>query len=426
MKKILFLLTVKKIIKLMGGINFIKKLLFILILLFISLSCVNAVDISSDNLTSTDNLNQSSLNDLSQEINNSNGQVNLTHDYYYQSGDGNVKISKNLTLNGGGHTIDSGNLSFIFKIDENAKYSIVLNNIIFKNCKTLFNKNHASITMINCDIIDKQGNSYINFPEVDDPLTFDDLNYEISNSNGVLNLNESYKSTSSDDNIKLFKNIILNGNGNYINGGSSEYVFELIEDTNYTIIIKDIIFENFNKIFNTLQTQITVVDCDFNDVNDDYIVSIVLRSSEDSVQGYCDAPSDEIIEKAKSIVGIYTGIDAAKKLAKWVKKNIKHETKAGFYQSPDETLKRKVGNCCSQTELFLLMCIAVGIDKECKLSFVHYGKMIFKQRHFFALVDNVCVDVDGGYDDPWAHGVNFNRNVYNITEYPLLPIARNY
>ena len=410
-----------------------KKLFLVIILLFISLSCVNAADVS-DNLTSSDNndLNPSddsalnSLDTLTREIYQNNGTFNLTKDYAYHDGDSNIVVSRDITLNGGGHSIDVGNLSFVFKIDENAQYSISLNNIIFKNCKSLCNKNQANIKINNCDIFDKSGNSYINFPEHNDPLTFEDLNDEILKSDGVVNLNESYH-YSNGEVIKLYKNITINGNGNLINAGNSQYIFELVKDSSYDIIIKDIVFENFNELFNIIDLQLTMIDCDFKDITIyNNKIFIVIRSPEDSIQGYCDAPSEKIIQKARSIVGFRTGLDAAKALANWVKKNIKHEAKAGFYQSPDQTLKRGKGNCCVQTELFLLMCIAVGVDKECKLSFVHYGNMYYKQRHFFALVDNVCVDVDGGYNDPWAHGVNYKRNVFNITNYPLLPIAKNY
>jgi len=129
---------------------------------------------------------------------------------------------------------------------------------------------------------------------------------------------------------------------------------------------------------------------------------------------------------AKMIVGKSNDIDAAKKLAKWINKNIKHEVEAGFYQSPTETLKNRKGNCCCHAELFLQMCDAIGLTKNHRLGFIHVGTMEFQHRHFFAIFDNICVDCDCIFSNPWGHGKFSGRDVYQVTMYPLLPLKKTY
>jgi hypothetical protein len=128
----------------------------------------------------------------------------------------------------------------------------------------------------------------------------------------------------------------------------------------------------------------------------------------------------KIVKKSKN------DIDAAKKLAKWINKNIKHEVEAGFYQSPSETLKNRKGNCCCHAELFLQMCDAIGLTKNHRLDFIHVGTMEFKHRHFFAIFDNICVDCDCIFSNPWGHGKFSSRDVYQETMYPLLPLKKTY
>ena len=431
------------------GLN--SKFIFILALSVIfTLSCVSATDadLNSTQYLSSQNydditqiiVNESmpdNLTKLSFEIDKSGSEMQLTKDYIYQSGDCSVNISKNFNLNGNGYTIDGGDLPYIFTVDD-AKYTIVLKNIVFKNCDSLFNTNHASITIINCDVINKQSTTMVSStdnyidsdlyaPEDSNTLTFDDLNKKIYHSDGYLNLTDNYSFATNNEFIKLYKNLILDGNGNYIDAKYSDYVFELNSNSYFNIVLKDIVFENFNKIFNTLENQITIIDCDFSDANDNLAnMMIEVLFDEDFIRGYVEEPSNKIIKQAKSIIGHSTGIDAAKKLAKWVKNKIKHEGKAGFYQSAEETLNRKKGNCCSQTMLFLLMCQAIGLDEEFELKFVHVGNLNFKQRHFFALVDNICVDVDGSFSNPWGHGGFSKRSVYIVTKFPLLPLAKEY
>ena len=150
-----------------------------------------------------------------------------------------------------------------------------------------------------------------------------------------------------------------------------------------------------------------------------------LNNLSNGTDDYTGEITTPIKKLAKSIVGDSKDIVAAKKLAKWVSKNIKHETAPGFYQSPEVTLKRKIGNCCSKTDLFLQMCVAVGVNKKHKLYYVHVGTMKFHKRHFFAMIDNTVVDVDGP-KNPWGHANIGKNKVYQITEYPYLPLPRKY
>ena len=247
---------------------------------------------------------------------------------------------------------------------------------------------------------------------------------EISGEEYNLTKNYSYNSTS----IKLSESKTINGNGYSLNAKNSEYLFEVSNDTNnLTFVFSDITFKNLNNLFNNDSHNIYLIDCNF--VNEDANVSeykISLRGLEDMIPGYCDAPSDKIVSKAKALVKKLTGLDAAKKLANWVKRYIHHESKAGFYQSPDTTLKRGVGNCACQTLLFLQMCEAVGITENHEVYFVHIGVMKFRDRHFFCVIDNICIDVDGRSDYAWGFSSAYEMPVYNMTKYPLLPLAKNY
>ena len=129
-------------------------------------------------------------------------------------------------------------------------------------------------------------------------------------------------------------------------------------------------------------------------------------------------------EVAELIVGESTGIDAIKKIAIWISKNLKHEKKAGFYQTPETTLLRLTGNCCSLTDLFFHMCDALNLMENHTFYYVHVGTLKFRERHFFALVDNIPVDVT--LKNPWGRGGFYNRTVINISPYPILHIPREY
>jgi len=65
-------------------------------------------------------------------------------------------------------------------------------------------------------------------------------------------------------------------------------------------------------------------------------------------------------KKALSIVDNSTGVAAAKKIAEWVRKNIKYSSYCNFNRSPKTVLSKGSGNCCDQTRLMLTMMDAVG------------------------------------------------------------------
>lgn len=154
--------------------------------------------------------------------------------------------------------------------------------------------------------------------------------------------------------------------------------------------------------------------------------SVIDRDSGNTGTGYSGLVSDKVKKKAKSIVGNSKGIPAAKKIAKWVAKHIKHEKREGFYQSPATTLKRKKGNCCCQTDLFLQMLDATGVPKKYTCQYIHVGTMKYGKRHFFARVNGVDVDVDAKKKNCWGHASYKGRTIYSRNTYPKLPINRKY
>lgn len=92
-------------------------------------------DLLTDYNDSVLSSNTYSFTDLKEDINNCNGVLNLQHNYYYKSGDGEaylygIKIDSKVTINGNGYTIDGKSLARIFLITGN---NVVLNNINFNN-----------------------------------------------------------------------------------------------------------------------------------------------------------------------------------------------------------------------------------------------------------------------------------------------------
>lgn len=196
-------------------------------------------------------------------------------------------------------------------------------------------------------------------------------------------------------------------------------------DNNYKNIIfknitfKDTVFFYMNNESND-DLNITMIDCTFSSSEETYD-NVIAVDSDFDVKFSSNKISSEIITLAESIVGRSKGMDAIEKLSYWVTNNIAHESKPGFYQTPSQTLKRKIGNCCCHSELFLHMCVAIGIDKEYKLGFVHVGNMGYGYRHYFVLIDNICIDTDAALPDPMFYGAGLDWGVYQITKYPILP-----
>lgn len=117
-----------------------RKIISISILLMVfilSLSAVSANE-SNETILATDNLPPDLLEgigtytELKNLINSGNDTINLDKDYAYDSSDNMnyVGISKQITINGNGHTIDAKNLVRHFYITGN---NVVLKNITFIN-----------------------------------------------------------------------------------------------------------------------------------------------------------------------------------------------------------------------------------------------------------------------------------------------------
>ncbi|WP_407376365.1 transglutaminase family protein [Methanobrevibacter sp.] len=279
--------------------------------------------------------------------------------------------------------------------------------------KIIFFTIFITLIFISLSPISANENDTGNFSEITNQITaFDEIK-----------LDKDYMQESADSQIHINKSVTIDGCGHHIISNSSKEIFNLSSDSKLNFTIKNTSFYNTNRLFcNNTQGNITFLDCGLS-----YNNTIVYPCS-DNYQANKNktGPISNIVKKvAKLVVGKSTDMEAAKKLAAWVANNIKHETKEGIYQSAETTLVRGMGNCITTTNLFLQMCDAVGLAKKHKLSYVHTGTIVFKQRHFFALFDNICVDVDGKKSKPWANCPK-GRDVTRITHYPYLPLLINY
>lgn len=122
---------------------------------------------------------------------------------------------------------------------------------------------------------------------------------------------------------------------------------------------------------------------------------------------YKQKTSNEIIDlavrkQAFTIAGNKTGIVAAKRIAKWVAKNIDGSDYKGFKHSPAWVLKHRRGNDCDQTRLMLQMWDAVGVMEKYRVRYMHVSKG--KREHVFAYIRNTMVDPCKIYA-PWGHYV---------------------
>lgn len=178
--------------------------------------------------------------------------------------------------------------------------------------------------------------------------------------------------------------------------------------------------KNGNRVYGTTKKEVAVEKVVGN------TGATIPRDENNTGVEYSGLVSKAVKDKAKNIVGNSTGIAAAKKLAKWCGKRIKHEKREGLYQSPKTTLNRKRGNCLCQTDLFLQMCDAVGVTEKYELRYIHVGTMKYGKRHFFARINGVDIDVDAKPKNPWGHASYKGRTIYSRKVYPELPIKRKY
>lgn len=240
----------------------------------------------------------------------------------------------------------------------------------------------------------------------------DEITYQITHINDT----SIFENNSDINKLFFIDNITINGKENV---KSSNSTLELKTEDNDSIVLNKSSFKaKIFKLDDDKKVNLLLLNSNFKNE---------LRKDGNLTDFYLSAPiSKNVTKTAKEIAGNSTDIEAAKKLANWVGMNIEHETKAGFYQSPDDTLKRKTGNCCSQTELFLQMCEALNITHNHKTYIVHVGSERFHDRHFFAMIDNTFVDVDTQTDNPWGNAETRDDEFYCISEYPILPLPRQY
>ena len=257
--------------------------------------------------------------------------------------------------------------------------------------------------------------------DVNETGNFTQLDALIDDADESVNLTGDYASVDGDAEVTISKSVNVTGNGHSIDNSKSPIVFDG-NDSNVVFENVKFLGDMFRASDNATNLNVTFINCSL-PVKSHLSYLVVIPQYELGTTGEI---SSNVVSLAKSIVGKSVGLEAAKKLAKWVGKNINHETAPGFYQTPDTTLKRKLGNCCSQTDLFLQMCVAVGINKSHKLYFVHVGTIVFGDRHFFAMIDGILVDVDARPNSPWGHARIGDRGIYKVTEYPYLPLPRQY
>lgn len=255
---------------------------------------------------------------------------------------------------------------------------------------------------------------------------FNDLNEKV-NSEYAVELDDNYIQHYSQNNLTITKSVHIDGKGHTINFNDSD-TLKVNSSEELNIVIRNTTLKNLTKIKfeNNLTHNITFIDCKFDEFKN-YKLSADAPFTNNYSYNHTTGEIKNIVKKiAKLIVGRSTDLAAAKKLAKWVGKNIKYERNKGFIQSPYETLLYERGNCCSQTDLFLQMCAALGINKKHKLYYVHSGSLKLGDRHFFAMIDNICIDVSKYRKNPWGHCLMVKNKIYSITKYPYLPLPREY
>lgn len=312
-------------------------------------------------------------------------------------------------------------LSCVSATDE----GIILTNADYNNLDDDFNilDDSGNINLANdgLDDVNDDINPDDSMDESELIASFTELDDLIDQSDNIVYLTQDYEAIGGEDNLTIAKSVTIYGNNHTLNCKNSS----IIIDTNDSqIIFKNITFKDASFIIGDVQN-VNVMFQDHVFENQIQVEDIIVNKVELrlTTTGTIDK---KIKQLALSIIGNSKDLAACKLLAVWVGKNIKHETRAGFYQSPLTTLNRKLGNCCSQTNLFLQMCEAVGLTKTHKFYFIHTGKADFGKRHFFAMVDNLVVDVDAKSSNPWGHASISNNEIYRVTEYPYLPLLREY
>lgn len=128
----------------------LKSKIYIFLVLMVFLFAIGSV-CAEDNQTDIVMANEDthSIEELNKKISNASSELNLECDY---SGDGEVEINKNFTLNGNGHEISSSNKGVSFNFLECKAVSI--NNLTFKDkINILTSSSDIAITFNNVNFI---------------------------------------------------------------------------------------------------------------------------------------------------------------------------------------------------------------------------------------------------------------------------------
>jgi len=362
-------------------------------------------DASADELSSQITVDADSMDDITRQIEKANDgdTIDLGENREYNIGNDSISITKKITLKGSNVTISSQSTDGGLRLEADG---ICIQGITFTSLGEALEDNESSCRMAiyaseSCNLL-IDSCQFINF----------ECAVDICNSSGA-----------------IIRNCLFNATGATAIRLDDSNNAQIINNTFHSQIKNGLIIESgLGEIFieNNTLSNATWKD------NQNQTFTL-FEEAPSELEVYCEDQtyltttgeiSKEVKQLAKKIVGKTKGIEAVKKLANWVSKNIVHETAEGFYQSPLTTLQRKMGNCCCHSELFLQLCASLEYTNQFDMYIVHVGTMEFGKRHFFTVIGNFCVDTDK--KNPWGRSGFGNRSVYSITRYPYLPLIRLY
>ena len=123
-----------------------------------------------------------------------------------------------------------------------------------------------------------------------------------------------------------------------------------------------------------------------------------------------------IKDLAKKIVGKKTGLSAVKAICKWMDDHIDYDYSEGFTRSSETVVKKRGGNCCSQTRLFLDLCDAAGLSEWFRFKYVHVCCGYYRGHRVGHVYAEVITKSSGRsrYVDPASSRPCYN---YHISSY---------
>ncbi len=133
-------------------------------------------------------------------------------------------------------------------------------------------------------------------------------------------------------------------------------------------------------------------------------------------------------KKALSIVGDSTGLDAAKKIAKWcgTRRHFKYSNYKNYRRKAATAYKMRSANCCDSTRMMLSMMDAVGCSEKLKLEYVHCHNSVTRKGHVFAKITtratgkyryvDPCCKLENGRG-PWANHLKGWGPIVSINAY---------